>query len=147
VRISFHGGLCCGIKHIHEVGCNPNGKIGPKPARKFEGPDFTHDKQMNPDQWGINVSSADNAFYGEAPKETYLERLDRYLKFLDGWRPSGIVEIVLSDGDDDCYNQVKAWEELLLERGFKAVNSCKNSNSGNTIWVYHRNTEKDEDDD
>lgn len=149
MRISFHGGLCCGIKHIHELGSNPSGKLGALKARVYEGPEWTHDRQKNTDQWGINVNSATNCFDQEAPAETYLERLDRYLKFLDDWRPNGIIEIVLCDysnsSDPETYGQIDSWEGLLFKRGFELVSNCYNSNSGNRIFVYHRTTDKEDD--
>lgn len=144
MKISFHGGLCCGIKHIHGLGEYPNATLSEKDAREYEGPDFSHDKQENPDQWGLNVNSEVNAHYPEAPKEKVIERFDRYLKFLQGWRPGGIVEVVLSNGGNGGEEQIEPWEPLLFERGFKLVNSCKNSNTSNTIFVYHLNMEEEE---
>jgi hypothetical protein len=151
VKISFHGGKCCGIKHIHELGANPKAMMGTLYSRELKGPDWTHDKQLNPDTWGLDVNSEVNAYPHEAPKETALERLDRYLKFLEDWRPGGITEIVLCDylssGGSSPDDQTTHWEPLLLERGFVLMTpgGVLNSNSENRIYVYYKITEEEDD--
>lgn len=122
MRLILHGGKCCGIKHIYDLGRSPNARLPAKRATKKLKSEATY-----------SVSSPSHFHYPSAPAETYVQRLDRYLAFLDANRPKGICEIVLSD------YQLVHWRGLLEERGFKLVNKCKNSNSGCTIHIYHRN--------
>jgi hypothetical protein len=136
MKITFHGGECCGVKHISGFSHDPTSKleayINPKP---FSG--------AHPDQNGASVNSAKNFFYGEAPKETEVERLDRYIAYLDKVRPFGVIEIVLCDYKKSWLDQTKDWAPILLERGFVLVTDCINSNSGNRIYIYHRKVEGD----
>lgn len=136
MKIGFHGGKCCGIKTIHGLGYNPNELIAALPKRKeFDKP---------ADQYGRDFRSVTNFFRDKAPCETCLARLDRYIKYLDEKRPKGIIEIALADFNGNreatSWNQIRKWEPILLERGFKLVNECMNSNSGNKVYVYHRNS-------
>jgi hypothetical protein len=147
-KIAFHGGKCCGIKIIHSLGENPDA-----PAEELvnsSGSAAANDA----DQYGHEVSSAKNFYYQAAPEEKYIERVDRYIKYLDAVRPNGIIEITLAQGSPcDCggcaepcppdENQVSVWEPLLLPRGFEQVTSCYNSNSGNRVFVFHRKTDKE----
>lgn len=134
LKLVFHGGECCGMKHIFGFyGNKPN---SPQPAiEKLV-------KANKHDFYGISVRS-DLPFFSEhAPEETTLERLDRYLDFLRRNRPSGIVEVCL--GDWNCIPQKTHWHEPLTERGFKLVNENFNSNSGNEFQVYHLNMNEGE---
>jgi hypothetical protein len=143
MKIAFHGGKCCGIKTIHGLGSKPDDLLT----------ELTNKAPItaaaeNPDQFGMNVSSETNFFYGDAPAETFIQRLDRYIEYLDKKRPNGVIEIALCDyshyGEDSkLYNQVVPWEPLLLERGFKLVTDCFNSNSKNRIFIYHRKTDQE----
>lgn len=133
MKIAFHGGKCCGIKTIHGMGTDPNATQSAlrKPRRT--------EKQDNADQYGPDIRSSTNFYRYSAPKETSLQRLDRYIAFLKEVRPQGIIEIVLAKTSYDFSSQLTHWNAPLLERGFKEVNRCKNSNSGNTVVVYHLN--------
>lgn len=124
MRLILHGGKCCGFKHIYDLGEGPS-EIEPK-KRKTK-------KLKN--EGSAYISSPRSFFWPSAPEETKGERLDRLLTFLDDYRPRGICEIILSDW------QLVAWRNFIRERGFVEVNSCKNSNSGNRIYIYHRNQE------
>jgi hypothetical protein len=137
--IAFHGGECCGVKTIHRLGDDPDDTAD----------ELTYDPNQEEglDRCGEHVSSSMNMYYIQAPEETYLERVDRYIKWLDAVRPAGIIEIILADDPECCKDhdlsdcgdhQVRHWEALLLERGFVCVSNCANSNSGNRIYVYHR---------
>lgn len=124
MRMILHGGQCCGIKHIYDLGWSPTSMLAAKrKTRKLKSEATCY------------MSSKKDFHYPSAPAETYLQRLDRYLAFLDTKRPKGICEIILSD------DQLVHWRGILEERGFKLVNKCKNSNSGNMIHIYHRNKE------
>ncbi len=123
--LTFHGGLCCGIKTIHgfsnttDWNCDALDEIGAD----------------NRDQAASQSHQNERFFHEAAPQETALERLDRYLEYCDRRRPQGVIEVVLAASD---WAQLPAWEPVLLERGFKMVTSAKNSNSNNTIYIYHR---------
>lgn len=147
MKIAFHAGHCCGIKTIW--GFNDSSPSSLLPAKRKT-------KHNDPDQCGADTSSSTNFYQPAAPAETYLERLDRYLKYLDATRPQGIVEVALADDDCDgdsvtCWNtrhygvchchdgdQTAVWRAILEERGFKEVSNCLNSNSGNRVYVFHR---------
>lgn len=96
-----------------------------------------------PDCCGRDVDSNDRFFFPGAPVETPVERLDRYLEYLRKYRPRGIVEVCLADDEDDdiAYRQTPLWRPVLEERGFREVNNCMNSNSGNRVFVFHKNME------
>lgn len=125
MRLILHGGKCCGFKHIYGLGNSPTNYTPRK--RKTA-------KLKN--EGDAYMSSTRSFFYEAAPEETKGQRLDRLLKFLDEKRPKGICEIILADW------QLVAWRDFIKARGFVEVNKCKNSNSGNTIYVYHRNREE-----
>lgn len=128
MRLLFHGGMCCGIKHLKGFD-KPENKVGAQEKKRLR----------NEDQFGYAVNSELDFFTDEAPVETQLQRLDRILAFVKKQRPRGIVEVVLAKGH--YIDQPGHWNDILINRGFKVVNSCKNSNSGNKIFVYHLNLE------
>ena len=130
MRLSFHIGKCCGIKTIWNMGVNP---IGREEATLSELP-----AKMQHDRLGATVSSEMRFFHEKAPQESKLKRLDRYLRFVKRERPQHIVEIVLAESAYYHADQ-SAWVPELEARGFRLVNSCMNSNSRNTIHVYHLN--------
>jgi hypothetical protein len=123
-----HDGFCCGIQVVYNLGQEPSAKL---PAADFP-------KQYPTGQYhGRSL-----AYFKAVPVETALERLERYIRHFESPRPEvpstfhrkGILEVVVND------LQNPFWESVLLERGFKLVNSCLNSNSGRVIFVYHRNS-------
>ena len=129
MNLSFHIGKCCGIKTIWDMGANPletEYNLSELPAK------------MQHDRIGATVNSEMRFFHEKAPKESKLKRLDRYLRFVKRERPQHIVEIVLAESVYDYVDQ-SAWVPELETRGFRLVNSCMNSNSRNTIHVYHLN--------
>lgn len=130
LRLVFHGGKCCGIKTIYDLAYDPTHlacSLQKKPER-------------SEDVFGEHVNSNLDFFTDEAPEETYKERLDRLIAFCEARCPNGIIEITLADSDYSCYDQIKIWAPLLRRRKFRCVNKCKNSNSGNTVYVFHRNS-------
>jgi hypothetical protein len=135
MKIGFHGGLCCGIKHIYELGTHPQSGTGPL-VKKGNGAPPENDLD------GFDFQSTTNFFRGAAPKETYLQRLDRYIAYLDKYRPGCVIEICLAEYVWSC--QVKAWGKLLEERGFKEILMFENPNSHNLVRIYHRLNEGEE---
>jgi hypothetical protein len=139
MRLLFHGGKCCGIKTLYDFGFDgPDALVGAVEAKK----------ETNKDEYGHDVSSEEDFFTDEAPKETKLARMDRLIAFCKRRRPAGIIEATLATSYYLEYDQVsQGWPELLKERDFKLVNMNVNSNSENTVHVYHLNyNEMDEDD-
>lgn len=122
LRLVAHGGLCCGVKTIYGFTCSPESKLAALQACPAD----------NRDTYGNYVHSNDRFFNDAAPEETYLERLDRYLAFLEKKRPKGLVEVTLTT------SQLCVWGNLLRKRGFKKVTTFVNSNSGNTVVVLHK---------
>lgn len=131
LNLSFHGGECCGIKTIAGFGLYGGDT---QPALKSE-------EASNPDRYGRSVTSSTNAFYKEAPSESTEERFKRYIEFCKEWRPQGCIEVALARSPyDSCdsWSQIKLWEPLLFEHGFKVtVPEFLNSNSGNYVQIYH----------
>ena len=123
--LAFHGGRCCGIKTIYNFGTDPYEKVSA----------FKATDNRNDDARYTTTSVTDNFFTDDAPVETRLERLDRYIAFVEKRRPQHLIEICLAEGV--CINQTKKWDPLLKERGFSLVARFKNSNSGNWVCVYH----------
>jgi hypothetical protein len=136
-----HGGHCCGIKHIYDLGVSPNSIRYGRPGVEYTTDPFWFSN-------GAGDTSPGKRFYLPAlNKEKAWRRLDRYLKYLDERRPKGIVEVVVISAGPNCptpyfpyYQQHKNWRRTLLKRGFKKVNECENSNSGAILHVYHRNS-------
>lgn len=132
MRLVFHGGKCCGIKTIY--GFDSPSTLEPAAIAK---PPVGHDVN------GQHVYSDLDFFTDAAPPETQKERLDRLIEFCEKKRPKGIIEITLAESPyaSPAYtHQVKEWGALLRKRRFKCVNKCVNSNSCNTVHVFHRNS-------
>ena len=127
MHLVFHGGKCCGIKTIYEMDDDPELVTGSLDAL---------DGIQQQDILYNTTSTKDRFFSDAAPCEKRHERLDRYINFVKKWRPKHIIEVTLAEGPG--YSQ-KKWFPVLEERGFKRVNSCLNSNSGNRVYVYHLN--------
>jgi hypothetical protein len=129
----MHGGKCCGIKTIYGFSFDDPSEMEEEVSAK---------PAINKDQFGHHVSSDLDFFTDAAPEETQKKRLDRLIKFCEKHRPRGIIEVTLADSSYESgdYNQLLLWKNILHRRKFKIVNKCKNSNSGNTVYVFHRNS-------
>lgn len=125
LTLAYHGGKCCGIKTIYGFEENPDELELALTAT----PPTDHDILYN------NVQSNMNFFHLAAPEETRLERLDRYIAYVKERRPWHIIEVALAEGS--FIHQIEAWGRILKERGFKLKTSAKNSNSGNTVHIFH----------
>lgn len=121
MTLGYHGGRCCGIKTIYGMTYSPLG----------EEEELTeHSKTSYDLSTSMDIPSDFNIYPYNAPAETGVARLDRYLEYLKTWRPKGLVEINLNGSQ-------AVWEKYLLDRGFKAVTTFINSNTFNTVTVYH----------
>lgn len=149
MKLLYHGGYCCGIKVLFGLGYDPKDDHA-----SCEKPVRAHGFDDNADQFGYQTSSIVPFFGDELPKESGLDRLDRYIKYMEIRRPSNILEATLftnkfhDDGFDEANQEwydpddpedQRLWIPVLLSRGFKEVNAHMNSNSGNTVYVFHKN--------
>lgn len=122
--LAFHGGKCCGIKTIYELGGSPDDFADYLPKINNNNADVTY----------ATTNTTTRFFTDAAPEETKLKRLDRYLAFVKKKRPQHMVEIVLAEG---THCSQKKWVPIIEERGFKKVSEFLNSNSENVCSVYH----------
>jgi hypothetical protein len=134
-RLVNHGGLCCGIKTIHSLCYGPNWKASPLEAVP------KNDRAKN----GYNVWSSLRYFTDSAPAETYGERVERYIKFVEKYAPKHLIEITLESSQYNGTNygwndagKYPGWKKFLKKHGFKKVSEFVNSNSGNTVLVFHK---------
>lgn len=139
MKLTYHIGLCCGIKTVHGFYYRPDSII---PATKQDKPG-----DWGKDKFGYQVSSTESFWFGEAPAETYKERLQRFIAFMHKHRPNNVLEAVIvpeygadeNDEDDDEVDKgfQNRWIPVLEELGFKMVTEALNSNSGNVIQIWH----------
>lgn len=122
LEIKFHGGECCGIKHITGFWGNPSDKHLAKAESK---------KRLN-DASGDSVQSDWNFCWEALPQQTYKERLVAYIDFLKKARPSGLIEVSLTPIQLVLYG----WAPVLDELGFKKMCEFWNSNSAEKISVF-----------
>jgi hypothetical protein len=132
-----HGGKCCGIRHIHSIGNTPSYIVEALPKE--------HDLFTSDIGGGEYRNPGKSFFVDGAPEEKAWRRLDRFLAYCDRRRPHGIVEVVVISAafpwqDQPCHKQHRNWRPVLLKRGFKEVNTCRNSNSDHRLHIYHRNS-------
>lgn len=163
IKITHHGGNCCGIKHIANLGVNPAYAVYNKTK--------TRKDELSTDRNGGVVSSAFNLYWPERPSETYGERFNAYLDYLAIIRPYGLVECTITtsncggfgisgditgsmewdltpyeelryDEDEEeipeggHYDQ-SPWIPVFEKCGFQKVSEFPNSNSGNYVQVWH----------
>lgn len=126
MKLVFHGGQCCGIKTIHDLGYFPDSTLAPLSKVPVD----------DSDQYGKEVSSLQRFFHREAPAESGVERLKRYIEYCHERRPQGLIEITTADDALAGISQ-HLWNPILTELGFKVVSEFKNSNSDRTVKVWH----------
>lgn len=129
--LTFHGGMCCGIKTIYSMGWGKEALEEKVPALKQTG-------RNSDDIFCRYTKTSDSFFTDEAPEESRVARLDRYIKFVRRHRPQHIIEIVLATDTDGTGGQA-AWIPHLEKLGFKLVTQNRNSNSGNLCNIFHLN--------
>lgn len=115
VKIYDHGGLCCGMTHIYGFSVGPERVL----SNEF-----------------ISQTDAGKVYkYEPEENETALKRFEKAVAAIETARPKGIIEVVLID-----YQMTLGWKKVLIDCGFQQVSKSKNSNSGNTIYVWHKIT-------
>lgn len=136
MKLVFHGGKCCGMKTIFNLGISPSNF-------SLDVEQIGNGSVPGQDTIGATVRSDLSFFSDEAPKEANLERLKRYIKFVKNHRPNHLIEVIiattLKDGTrehTDHYSQLP-WVEPLKSLGFRNVSSWYNSNSGNWCHAFH----------
>lgn len=131
MKVLYHGGLCCGIKIIYGFQGNPAYNECKTYEPEWVKDPSLKDSKMNKDKRGVNVSSEESPCPLAFPRQTGLERLKALIKWVKEWRPKGIIEITLTD----AYQSY--WYPELKKLRFKEVNKFVNSNSGNTVRIFH----------
>jgi hypothetical protein len=129
LKISLHGGNCCGVKHIYKLGTGPAFTMCARKATKMTSFGQSGGSASN-DMMQSNKRGKLDFFNEAAPAETYEERFERFVKFIKIKRAKGIIEVVLNQNQS-------AWKPILEKHGFNLVTSGKNSNTGSTITIYH----------
>lgn len=136
-RLIFDGALCCGVKHIYNLGWSPANTVGALPKVEYD-EDF-HDDYFDDDdsavvdrpEYGNFTHSNHRCFTKSAPEESYGDRVKRYVDFLKEHRPKGLVVVTL------VKDEQPAWPEFLEGLGFTEVVTFFNHNSCNEVTVYH----------
>lgn len=129
-----HGGGCCGMTHIYSLGVDPKFVLGAvtKPSvipQNNQNVLYSRPKESNEERLRWIISTI-----GTRCQQVGNPRLPCNCEDLTIARPGGIIEVVLTQ------HQVILWRPVLEDIGFKEVNSAVNSNSNNTIHVFHLNT-------
>ena len=120
-----HGGFCCGMTHVYNFPRqNPESLVAIRQKT---------DEQW--DQYRRSYVAYSRALNSNRPQETFRERLIGIVSDIATSRNKGIVEVVLTQ------HQAPYWEEVLDEIGFRLVTTHTNSNSRNTLYVFHLNTD------
>lgn len=133
MMISLHGGICCGIKHIHNLGGYPEGNLAARDALPEDKTSFFPNalRSASTDMRSSDRAKSHLDFYNEAaPLEKGHERFSRMVAFMKEHRPHHMIEVVLSG------NQT-AWHKYLKAHHFRKVSEFYNSNTGATLTVWH----------
>jgi hypothetical protein len=138
LRISFHAGLCCAVKHIHGFHLPPDWELAAEPDKDML--TNSYDEELTPDLNGDDIYSKWNPYYGELPAETMEDRLKRLVKFItEEWRgnySSGVIEVILTPEQFDVDNG-SGWGPVLDTMGFVTVHDVINSNTDDLCRIYH----------
>lgn len=134
--ITFHGGACCGVKHIKNLGFSPSTTIGVCYGEgRWKDEDYEEEGPYDPTADGDSFESCDSFFADKRPEETYEQRLRAYVDYIAKWQPGCVVEVVITRSGH--YNQ-DAWKPVLKDIGFRSVTGpFKNSNSGVLLEIFH----------
>ena len=155
-----HGGSCCGISHVSGFRGEGPEALEPTLVKWSDRKRTLAEIRMMcyiPEDCPVYAAQALFQNYRNAmvsqnhgvlkgrPRETSGQRLKAYLRDIAAGRSAGTVEAVLADYRtlNDRSNQYKTWEPFLLELGFVEVHSFVNSNTSNTVHVYHFAYDKD----
>ncbi len=125
IKIQTHGGRCCGIKSIHGFhGNTPDDIVVSKKAQP---------ENWQTDMYGHSVGRNYNWYRPKRPRETYLQGFEEYIRYIQEHRPAGLIEVTMTRDQLDFYG----WRPHLGRLGFKETLKFKNSNSNDTVYVFH----------
>lgn len=111
----FHGGSCCGIRHIAGFPTSPDSFVSPRSRSE--------------------PANSSRCYKRPLPKQTGKERFDVLMEHIRAGQRVGIVEVVLADMT--LSKQYTGWDEYIRKQGFVEIASSINSNTGNVVHVYH----------
>lgn len=131
MKILLHGGDCCGIKHIEGFGDWPSMILCAREETKESSFFCDHWSGLNDMRYRRPDRGHLDFFYKAAPKETAWRRFYRFVKFITDNRTHGLIEVTLTKGEQD------KWVPILKRKGFKMVTEFANSNSAETVCVWH----------
>ena len=109
MQIGLHGGYCCGIKTIHGFNTHPEEFVRDKVE--------TSTGYLHSDRTGDGFHSSFDFFWEPAPRETAVNRLDRYIKYIERVRHYGLVEAVLAVPTEHACDSLEGYTVDLLESG------------------------------
>lgn len=87
MKISLHGGHCCGIKTIYDLGWSPENTA----YRKSE----SSKKYLSADRNGGQFDTDWDMYWPERPSEKMGERFKAYINYLAEIRRYGLVEVAI----------------------------------------------------
>lgn len=138
MQLVHHGGKCCGMKTIFNLGMYPEQSssynISEYHYTDYEKEASNKPSYFNNDVTYDHVSCDQGLFYEAAPKETKGERLKRIVDFVGKNRSHHCVEVILQLNGAGSQS---AWKPYLIEMGFRPGPEWYNSNSGNRCQVFH----------
>lgn len=139
MRIVPSNSGCCGVKYIRDF---------PRPDKMMSA--------INRDEWDDYNPEGDTSepdapylclFEGKAPEETAVDRLKRFVTFLQETRGEGRIEVYLGPVKTSkmCANcncsshcaQYPLWRPILLDLGWKELPNFHNGNSGNDVGHFY----------
>lgn len=139
MRIVPSNSGCCGVKYIRDFP-RPDNKMSALLREDWDGYNYESDTS-EPD------APYKCLFRGKAPEETAVERLKRFVAFLQDTRESGRIEVYLAPvktevrcGSCNCgvhCDQYPLWQPILLEMGWKELPSFQNGNSCNIVGHFY----------
>ena len=126
-KLVHHGGKCCGIKTLYNLGADPTSVASSLDLVPWDNSDAT----------GEDVHCNQRFFTGEAPQETYLERVQRYIAYCKKRRPAGLIETCIVVNCDIGWLTQDTWVKPLEKLGFIQALEWRNSNTGRLIRMYY----------
>lgn len=124
MKLSVHGGGCCGVKHLFGFGIKPS---------------IIQAERKLP----LSASLIkEDLFQDEFPQETARERFHRYVDHQIEKQSFGMLEVTLVSEYDpekgiESPPPAKNWWPILRRKGFQEGPSFWNSNSGNRVTVFY----------